>query len=280
MRSASAARTSTARTAPARTTAGVKTGRGDAAAEVTAVLAWLERRGSAANRAGMARYAIVAPKVFGVSVATIRQLGRQLGPRHDLVGALWASGWYEARMLVAFVADPARVTAAQMDRWCRDFDNWAICDTLAFALFDRTPHAWTRVDQWARRRAEFERRAAFALLASLAVHAKDAPDAPFLERLPLVAAAAADGRNFVRKAVSWALRSIGNRSPVLHQAAVAMARRLAESGAAPERWVGKDALRDLQRPLVAKRVAANAARAEARAARAAAKATTGRRRRR
>ena len=275
---------STGRTGPARTVADVKTAPRGTADEVKAALAWLEQRGSAANRAGMARYAIVAPKVFGVSVADIRQLGRQLGLRHDLVEPLWASGWYEARMLVAFVADPARVTAAQMDRWCRDFDNWAICDTLAFALFDRTPHAWARVDRWARRHAEFERRAAFALLASLAVHAKDAPDAPFLERLALIEAAAADGRNFVKKAVSWALRSIGNRSPVLHQAAVAMARGLAEAESAAARWVGKDALRDLQRPLVAKRVAANAARAEARAARAAAKAArtavSGRRRRR
>jgi 3-methyladenine DNA glycosylase AlkD len=166
-------------------------------------------------------------------------------------------------MLVAFVADPAQVTARQMDRWCRDFDNWAICDTLAFALFDRTPHAWRKVDQWARRRREFERRAAFALLASLAVHAKDAPDAPFLERLPLIEAAAADGRNFVRKAVSWALRSTGTRSVALHQAALALAGRLAESPDAAERWVGKDALRDLQRPLVARRVAANEARAAA-----------------
>lgn len=243
-----------------------------AAADVKAALAWLERHGSAANRAGMARYAIVAPKVFGVSVANIRRLGKALGTRHDLVEPLWASGWYEARMLVAFVGDPAATTPAAMDRWCRDFDNWAICDTLAFALFDRTPHAWKKVDQWARRRAEFEKRASFALLASLAVHAKEAPDAPFLERLPLIEAAATDGRNFVKKAVSWALRAIGNRSPALHEAAVAMARRLAAAAGAPERWVGKDALRDLQRPLVVKRVAANQARADARAARATAKA--------
>ena len=252
----------------------------DRTADLTAALAWLERRGSARNRDGMARYAIVAPKVFGVSVVNIRALGKALGTRHDLVEPLWASGWYEARMLVAFVADPAAVTPAQMDRWCRDFDNWAICDTLAFALFDRTPHAWRKVDQWARRRGEFEKRASFALLASLAVHAKDTPDAPFLARLPLIEAAASDERNFVKKAVSWALRSIGTRSPALHAAAVALSRRLAAADGAAERWVGKDALRDLLRPLVATRVAANHARAEARAAKAAAKAASGRRPRR
>jgi 3-methyladenine DNA glycosylase AlkD len=249
------------------------------AADVAAALAWLERHGSAANRAGMARYAIAAPKVFGVSVANVRRLGKSIGARHDLTEPLWATGWYEARLLVAFIADPAAVTPAQMDRWCRDFDNWAICDTLAFALFDRTAHAWPAVDRWARRRAEFEKRAAFALLASLAVHAKAVPDAPYLARLPLIEAAAADGRNFVKKAVSWALRAIGSRSPVLHEAAIALARRLAAAEDAPRRWVGKDALRDLQRPLVARRVAANQARAEARAAMAGTVPTARRRRR-
>lgn len=110
-------------------------------------LAWLERRGTRRNREGLARYAITAPKVFGVSVAMIRQLGKQLGRDHDLALALWETGWYEARMLTAFVAEPDRVTPVQMDRWARDFDNWAICDTLCFHLFDRTPHAWQKVGQ-------------------------------------------------------------------------------------------------------------------------------------
>jgi 3-methyladenine DNA glycosylase AlkD len=242
----------------------------DVTADVAAVLAYLKKRGTKANRAGMARYAIVADRVFGVSVADIRALGKRLGRRHDLAEPLWATGWYEARMLVAFVADPAQVTAAQMDRWARDFDNWAICDTLAFALFDRTPHAWRQIDRWATRREEFVKRAAFALLASLAVHDKTGADAPFVERLPLIEAAAVDGRNFVKKAVSWALRSLGNRSVALHEAALALAGRLAAPDrSAPERWIGKDTLRDLQRPLVRARLAKRTAAAEARAARAA-----------
>ena len=105
---------------------------------------WLKRRGTKRNRDGMARYGIVAPKMFGVSVATIRQLGKRLGRDHELAVALWKTGWYEARMLTAFIAEPARVRSAQMDRWARDFDNWAICDTLCFHLFDRTPHACGR----------------------------------------------------------------------------------------------------------------------------------------
>lgn len=229
------------------------------APEIAEILAWLERRGSKKARDGMARYAIVTEHVFGVSVNEIRTLARRLGRRHDLADALWDTGWYEARMLVAFVAEPGRVTRAQMDRWCRGFDNWAICDTLCFHLFDRSPHAWTCVDRWASRREEFVRRAAFALLAGLALHDRTTPDAPFLARLPLVAAAAPDPRNFVRKGVSWALRGLGARSPALHTASLALARELAASPEPAARWIGKDALRDLSRPLIAKRVASRAA---------------------
>ena len=125
--------------------------RPDPDAGVAAALAWLKARGTKANRDGMARYGIVAPHVFGVSVAAIRQLGKTLGCRHDLAEPLWKSGWYEARMLVAFVADPARVTPPQMDRWARDFDNWAICDHLTFHLFDRSPHAWRCTLWWGTR---------------------------------------------------------------------------------------------------------------------------------
>ena len=239
----------------------------DPAADVAAALAWLTRRGSKANRDGMARYAIVAPQVFGVSVADIRRLGKTMGRRHDLAEALWASGWYEARMLVAFVADPARLTPAQMDRWARDFDNWAICDTLTFHLFDRSPHAWAKVDRWATQRDEFVKRASFALLAALALHDAAAPDAAFLDRLPLIEAAAGDPRNFVKKGVSWALRGIGSRNVPLHAAALALAARLAASTDAPVRWVGKDALRDLSRPLIAARVAKKSAAAAVAAAR-------------
>ncbi len=235
----------------------------DIAADVTAALSWLKRHGTRANREGMARYAIVAPHVFGVSVQDIRRLGKTLGPRHALAQPLWASGWYEARMLVAFIADPARLTAAQMDRWARDFDNWAICDHLTFHLFDRSPHAWAAVDRWAVVDAEFVRRAAFALLAALALHDRDATDAAFLERMPAIEAAAADPRNFVKKGVSWALRSVGSRNVALHAAALALATRLSASTVAPTRWIGSDALRDLSRPLVAARVAKKSAAAAA-----------------
>jgi 3-methyladenine DNA glycosylase AlkD len=155
---------------------------------------------------------------------------------------------------VSFVGDPARLTAAEMDRWCRDFDNWAICDTLCFHLFDKTPHAWAQVGEWARRKPEFEKRAAFALLAALALHDRAAPEARFRTSLRLIAPAATDPRNFVKKGVSWALRSIGHRSHTLHTAACDLATELARDDDPTARWVGKDALRDLTRPAVRQRL--------------------------
>jgi 3-methyladenine DNA glycosylase AlkD len=208
------------------------------------VLSYLRRRGSKRNRDGMARYGIVAPKVFGISVAVLRAYAKRIGRNHDLALALWKTGWYEARMLAAFIADPALVTPALMDRWAKDFDNWAICDTVCFHLFDKSPHAWPKIRAWSRRREEFVKRASFALLASVALHDKKAPDAPFVKSFPLIERAADDDRNFVKKGVSWALRGIGHRNPALKREAMRVARRLAVSDVASARWIGKDALRD------------------------------------
>ncbi|HXT71556.1 MAG TPA: DNA alkylation repair protein [Vicinamibacterales bacterium] len=222
--------------------------------QVKEVLAWLDRRGSKKNRDGMARYGIVARNVAGVSVGDLRKIGKDLGRNHELALALWDTDCYEARMLVAFVGDPEKLTPAQMDRWCRDFDNWAICDALCFHLYDRTPHAYKKVAQWAKSKEEFVKRASFALAASLAGHDKAAPDAKFEPILPLIERAATDDRNFVKKGVSWALRGIGMRSPGLHAKSLALARRLAASDSSAARWIGKDAIRDITRPLVLKRV--------------------------
>ena len=222
---------------------------------VNQILAYLGKRGTKRNVEGMARYGIVTKsgKVFGVSVETLRVLGKKLGRDHALALALWKSGWYEARMLCAFVDEPDKVTPAQMDRWAKDFDNWAICDSTTFHLFDKTPHAWGRVNAWATRKEEFVRRAAFALLAALALHDRTTPDAPFRKALRLIERAASDERNFVKKGVSWALRSIGSRSTALNAASIQLATKLSKSADAAERWVGKDALRDITRPMVIKR---------------------------
>jgi 3-methyladenine DNA glycosylase AlkD len=210
-------------------------------------LAWLKQHSSRATREGMVRYAIPKDHALGVSMADIKVLGKQLGTDHELAEALWASGVYEARVLASFVADPARLTPREMDRWCRDFDSWAVCDALCFNLFDRSPHAWLKVKQWADRDEELIKRAAFALLWGLTRHDKQSGDAPFLQSLSLIEKAAADPRNFVKKAVSMALRAVGKRGPLLLSAALVLARRLAGSQSASARWVGRDALRDLSK---------------------------------
>ena len=224
--------------------------------EVQAALTWLERRGTRRNREGMARYGLQARKVFGVSMGAMQGLAKRLGQNHELAAALWETGWYEARILAAFVDEPARVTAAQMDRWSLDFENWGVCDTVCFHLFDRTPHAFRKVAQWSRRRDEFGKRAAFALLACLALHDKEADDEKFLDYLPLIERAADDERNFVKKGVSWALRLIGRRGVQLNAAAVALAQRLSVSPHASARWIGRDAFRELTSPAVTRRIKA------------------------
>ncbi len=235
-----------------------------------ALVAKLRRLGDAKYRAGMARFAIPADQAFGVPVGEIQKLARQIKggkrqqaesavARHKLALDLWATARYEARLLAAFVDDPASVTAAQMDRWARDFAGWADCDTACFHLFDRVPDkalAFRKVAQWSRHREEFVKRAAFALLASLALHDKTLADEPFAACLPLIETAATDERNFVKKGVSWALRGVGRRSPALHAACVALAARLAASEDKAARWVGKDAHRELTSPAVVRKIAA------------------------
>jgi 3-methyladenine DNA glycosylase AlkD len=213
------------------------------------ILTWIERHGSRRNVEGMARYGIRSKaRVYGVRVTELRALAKRLGTDHDLAQSLWASNCYEARMLAAFVEEPGRVTRSQMNAWAADFDNWAICDTVCFHLFDRTAFAWEKACRWATSCREFTKRAAFALMASLAAHDKGAPDSMFLAMMPLIEEGARDERSLVKKGVSWALRTIGKRSPPLNAAAVKVARRLARSEEAPARWVGRDALRDLTSP--------------------------------
>ena len=221
---------------------------------VVQALDWLKKKSSKTVRDGMARYAIPNDHALGVRMADIQKLGKQLGRDHKLAHELWDTGVYEARMLCAYVDDPGKVTPARMDAQARDFDNWAICDTLCFALWVRSPHALGRIRRWATRKQEFVRRAAFALLASVALKDKDAADAEFLRGLKLVEKAAGDERNFVKKAVNWALRAIGGRNVALNRAAVALSRRLAAAKDPAPRWIGTDALRQLASAPVQKRL--------------------------
>ncbi len=223
--------------------------------QVAAALAWLRQNSTAETLAGMARYAIPADHALGVAMRDIKALGKQIGINHPLADALWATGVYEARMLASFVGDPAGLTSQQMDRWCKDFDNWAFCDAMSFNLFDRSPLAWAKVEQWSGAAAEFEKRTAFALLWSLSVHDKRATDDQFRHGLALVEREAGDARNFVKKAVNMALRAVGKRNLALNAAATLVARRLSLAADPSARWVGKDALKELTGAALATRLA-------------------------
>src|SRR5688572_10162962 len=225
-------------------------------AEVHSALTFLKAHATKATRDGMARYAIPSDKAYGVAMRDIKALGETLGRNLGIAGALWDTGVYEARMLVSFVADPSQISSAQMDRWCEDFDNWAICDAMCFNLFDRSPYAWAKVRQWSTSRSEFGKRTSFALLWSLTVLDKHASNDQFIQGLVLIERAAGDSRNFVKKAVNMALRAVGKRNRALNAAAVVVARRLASADDATARWVGKDALRELTSTAVTNRLKA------------------------
>lgn len=211
------------------------------------IVAQLRPLRSERNIAGQRRFGITpAGGQLGVSVARLRILARSHRRDHALASALWAEGIHEARILATLVADPRRLTRAQLDRWVRDCDNWAVTDALAF-LADRTEFAEARAHAWSRRRAEFVKRAAFSTMAGLAVHRKELPDEVFLRFLPVIAREAGDERNYVKKAVNWALRQIGKRNPRLRRAAIAEARRIRKLGTRSARWIAADALRELGR---------------------------------
>ncbi len=226
---------------------------------VEEVLAELRALGSEEGRAGMARFGINVEKAFGVSMAAQRPLQRKYRRDHELALALWKSGYHEARILAALIDDANKVTPRQMDAWAADFDSWDICDQACMKLFARSPFAAEKIAKWAKDDREFVRRAAFATIAGYAVHAKAAPDKEFLPFLKIIEAHATDERNFVRKAVNWALRQIGKRSTTLHKPALALARKLAASDDRTARWIGKDAVRELTDPAQVARIRARTA---------------------
>jgi len=221
----------------------------------TEVLAWLERNGTRRYADGLKRYGIVTTKAYGVPVGKLLAFAKKAGKSHALAASLWRTGRYEARLLAAMIDEPAQVTRAQMNAWAAGFDNWGVCDTVCWHLFDYTPFAPEKIRAWARSPREYVKRAAFAMVAGQAAHNKKATEAELLAFLPIIEKGAADERSFVKKGVSWALRRLGSRNLVLHEAAVDLSRRLAASEDASCRWVGKDALRDLTRPAVRARLA-------------------------
>lgn len=224
---------------------------GDSVASPTALatelIARLRARRDERNIAGQARYGIrSAAEQLGIPAPVLRALAREHRRDHPLALALWPAGVHDARVLATLIADPRRLTRRQAEQWVRDCDNWAQTDSLAF-LVDRTAFAEVVAQAWSRRRAEFVKRTGFAVMAGLAVHRKELPDEVFLRMLPAIAREATDERNFVKKAVNWALRQIGKRNPRLRRAAMAEARRLSRLESRAARWIAADARRELGR---------------------------------
>jgi 3-methyladenine DNA glycosylase AlkD len=205
----------------------------------------LARLGDPANVAGMARFGIRAKKVFGVPTPAVRALAKRIGKDHRLAGELWRTGIFEARFLAALVDVPVEVTGRQMEAWAGEFDNWAVCDGVCGSLFDKTPWAYAKALAWSRRKEEFVKRAAFSMMAALAVHDKKAPDGKFLAFFTAIRRESTDERNFVRKAVNWALRQIGKSRPGLRGRAVELAREIRAIDSKSARWIAADALREL-----------------------------------
>ena len=207
--------------------------------------------------AGMARFGIVARKVYGGwSIPEIKKLAKVIGHNHDLALELWASEIFKARMLAVFVDEPQKVSRRQMQRWARDFDNWAICDGACIHLFRYSPFSHSICVEWSRSPREFIKRAAFALMAGLAVADKSADDATFLKFLPLIRHAASDERNLVKKGVNWALRQIGKRNIALNRAALVLAGEIRNMDSRAARWIASDALRELRSSAVQLRLKA------------------------
>ena len=206
------------------------------------------------NVEGMARFGIVSKKVYGVPTPALRKLAREIGKDHQLALRLWSSGVLDARALAALIDDPAQVTEEQMEAWVLDFDNWATCDVCCSNLFDRTPFAHRKAAEWSRRGEEYVKRAGFALMAALAVHDKKASEAQFGRFLKIIERESADDRNFVKKAVNWALRQIGKRNLALSRKAVQTAERIRSAGTRSGRWIAADALRELRSEAVQKRL--------------------------
>ena len=211
------------------------------------LLSVLRAHANPANVAGMARYGINSEGTLGVPMPVLRGLAKEAGRSHEVAAELWASGIHEARILATLIDDPARVTGRQMDRWAGDLDSWDVCDQACQNLFRYTPSAFAKAAKWARARREFVRRAGFSLMAGLAVKARTASDARFEAFFPLIAEAAVDDRNMVKKAVNWALRQIGKRNPSLCAKAIATAQEIGALDSRSARWIAADALRELRR---------------------------------
>jgi 3-methyladenine DNA glycosylase AlkD len=218
------------------------------------VLADLTALGSPDFKAGLSRFGINSGTALGIKLPVLRDYARSHRKNHQLALDLWETKVHEARLMAVFIADPKQVREALLEKWVKDFNSWDICDQACGGLFVKTPFAWDKARQWAGREPEFEKRAGYTLMAYLAVHDKKAADEQFLSFFPIIQTGSEDDRNFVKKAVNWAVRQIGKRNLVLHQAVMALAREIQGQGNKSARWIAADAIRELQSQQVLERL--------------------------
>jgi 3-methyladenine DNA glycosylase AlkD len=214
--------------------------------EVEHIIANLQQHANPQNVEGMARFGIRPAQVLGISIPTLRKMVKEIGRNHGLALELWDSEIHEARILASMIDEPRLVTLQQMEAWVNNFDSWDVCDQVCGNLFDKTPYAYQKAVEWSHQEKEFVRRAGFVMIAELAVHDKQALDEAFLQFFPLIKQYADDERNFVKKAVNWALRQIGKRNSRLHTLALECARDIQNMDSKTAQWVAKDAIRELK----------------------------------
>jgi 3-methyladenine DNA glycosylase AlkD len=221
---------------------------------VDQILAKLESLGVEEDRAGMARFGINTEKAYGIRIPVLRKMAKEIGTNHELAQALWNTEMHEARILASMIDDPKRVCEAQMEAWVKDFNSWDLCDQVCGNLFDKTELAFDKAVEWAGREEEYVKRAGFAIIAWAAFHVKTAPDSVFEDYFPIIAREATDERNFVKKAVNWALRNIGKRNLALNAKAIEAARDIEQIEDKTAQWIAKDALRELTSEKVQERL--------------------------
>jgi 3-methyladenine DNA glycosylase AlkD len=222
---------------------------------VEEILEYLQSKSKSDNLEGMARFGIVTTNRYGVSVPEMRKLAKIIRKNHQLALKLWDIGVAEARIVAGMIADPLELTEKQMEKWVIDFNSWDVCDQVCMNLFDKSPLAWKKIRDWSKREEEFVKRAAFALIACLAWHDKNAEDQKFTDLLPLIAAHSEDSRNFVKKSVNWALRNIGKRNKFLNSQALKTAYQIKKKDSKVARWIASDTIRELESPKIIKRLA-------------------------
>lgn len=211
------------------------------------IISHLKKHSSPKDKKGMARFGINSKYALGVRIPVLRNLAKKIGKNHKLAQDLWKTKIHEARILAGMIDEAGKITGKQMDEWIKGFNSWDLCDQCCANLFDKLPVAWKKAIEWTKRKEEFERRAGFALMACLAWHDKKASDKEFLKFFPIIKKYSTDERNFVKKAVNWALRQIGKRNKNLRKQAIKTAEEILKIDSKSAKWIAKDALRELKK---------------------------------